>query len=303
MKMILRLLLVLVCSHSLCFAGGDKVGTTGMEFLKIRSAARPLGMNSAFVAVADDISTLAWNVGGLANLSQQEFIFSYFNYIDGIGYYNLGYAIPGKFGTLGFGFSFQSFTLEEMDAQYNSKGEIVMSDMVVSLAYSQKFRELFTLGVGIDVFSSKIGHYTLTSYGVNLGGLYFAPQGFTVGFSVQNIGPKCAYKNDDFIGEKQSLPFTIIMGVSKKLLADKILLSSDIVNDHTLRGNMGAEYRLYKILALRMGYKTGYDTGSFTFGMGINFEPQALDHFQFDYAYLPMGDLGATHCVSIITRF
>ena len=45
-------------------AGG--VGTTGAQFLKIGTGARPVAMGYAFSAVADDLNALYWNPAGLA---------------------------------------------------------------------------------------------------------------------------------------------------------------------------------------------------------------------------------------------
>lgn len=289
--------------HCPAYAAG--VGTTGMEFLKVRTSARPLGMCNAFVAVADDISTMAWNVAGLATLEQQELLFTHFNYVDGVGYSNLGYGMPGKRGTIGFGFAIQSFTIDEIDAHYNYRGEMAIRNEVFSLVYSLKFGDSFAYGGGIDLFSSTIGDYSLTSYGVNFGSLYFAPHDFIVGLSVQNIGPKFAYESKTFVGEKQSLPSTYIIGVTKKLTfyGDTLLVASDIVKDYTMRLNIGLEYKLLNLLTLRVGRRIGYDTGSFAFGMGIDYKLEALDYFQFDYAFSPMSELGDTHCFSLISKF
>ena len=288
-----------------CLAFSTEVGTTGMGFLKIRTSARPLGMGNAFVAVADDISAMAWNVAGLATLEQQELLFTHFNYIDGIGYSNLLYCIPGKRGTIGFGFAIQSFTIDEIDAQYNYRGEMAIRNAVFSLAYSLKLGDSFAYGCGIDLFSSTIGNYSLTSYGLNFGSLYFAPYDIIVGLSVQNIGPEFAYESKTFVGEKQSLPSTYIIGVTKKLTfyGDTLLVTSDIVKDYAMRLNVGIEYKLLNLLTLRVGRRIGYDTGSFAFGMGINYKLEALDYFQFDYAFFPMSELGSTHCYSLISKF
>lgn len=288
-------------SH-MSFAG---VGVAGMNFLKTRAAARPLGMGNAFVAVADDISTLTWNVGGLANLSNQQFLFTHLSYLNNTACNNVGYAIAGKHGTLGIGFTMRSFIIDKIDVKYDEKGQISMKDMVFSFAYSRKFRNLFTYGCGVDLLNSVIGDYSVTTYGVNFGGLYFAPKGFVIGFAGQDIGPEYAYKTESFTGNKQPLPTTYIIGVTKKLEipGGTVLATSEIVKDYTFRGNVGIEYELLGILALRGGYKIRYDSGGFTLGIGVNYKPTGLDRFQFDYAFTPMGGLGNSHCFSVITKF
>jgi hypothetical protein len=63
------IILLLLVTHS--FAA-SKVGTTAAQFLKIGVGSRAVGMGGAFVAVADDITSLYWNPGGLGRLNHNE---------------------------------------------------------------------------------------------------------------------------------------------------------------------------------------------------------------------------------------
>lgn len=293
---------VLAWATGLVFAGA---GVTGMDFVKLKSAARPLGMGNAFVGVADDVSSLSWNVGGLANLSGQEMLFTHFTYLDGIGYNNLAYVMGGEFGAVGVGFTNLSLTGDEMNIQYKPGGTIAMKNQIFSFAYSRKFRKLFTYGCGVNIFNSVIGEYSALAYGVNFGGLCFAPLGFVIGFAAQNLGPKYEYKTEGFTGEKQPLPSTYIVGLAKKLKlpGGNLVGSFDLLFDYMLRENVGIEYKLFKMLAFRAGYKLGYDSGGFTLGLGIDYKPKGLDRFCFDYAFSPVGDFGNSHCFSVIAKF
>lgn len=293
----------MVCG--VCYAGEDEVGVAGMGFLKVRFAARTLGMGNAFVAVADDIGTLACNVGGLANSSGQQFLFTHLSYLDGVGCNNIGYAIGGKQGTLGLGFTMRLLTIDETGVQYEDRGQISIRDQVFSFAYSRKFREVLTYGAGADLFTSVMGDYSVITYGLNFGGLYFAPWGVVIGFAARNLGPEYQYKSETFTGAKQPLPATFVVGITKRLKipGGNFLTTFDVVKDYTFRGNIGVEYVLGKMLVFRTGYKLGYDSGGFTLGMGVNYKPKGLDRFQFDYAFSPLGDLGDIHCVSVITKF
>ena len=46
----------------------SKVGTSVAQFLKLGISARTIGMGGAFVAVANDVSTIYWNPSGITNL-------------------------------------------------------------------------------------------------------------------------------------------------------------------------------------------------------------------------------------------
>jgi hypothetical protein len=119
------------------------------------------------------------------------------------------------------------------------------------------------------------------------------------------MGPKCAYKSEVFTGEKQSLPSTYMIGVTKKLAfnGDTLLVTSDIVKDYRIRANAGVEYKLSNLITLRAGRKLGYDADNFALGLGINYKATALDYFQLDYAFSPVGELGNSHIFSLITKF
>src|SRR5438445_6968526 len=91
-----------------------KVGTTAAKFLSIPVGARAVGMGGAFVAVADDASSLYWNPAGIARLSQSEAIFHHANWIADMNFNFGGVAVPIEgLGTVGI--SFTSLTMDEME--------------------------------------------------------------------------------------------------------------------------------------------------------------------------------------------
>jgi hypothetical protein len=57
-----------------------KVGTVGMQFLKLGVDARAIGMGEAYTAVTDDISSVFWNPAGLAPSFQNQVFFSHTNW-------------------------------------------------------------------------------------------------------------------------------------------------------------------------------------------------------------------------------
>ena len=107
------------------------------------------------------------------------------------------------------------------------------------------------------------------------------------------------------IDQKDPLPVNFKIGMAKKLPETKLLLSVEAnkSNDSPLRWNMGTEFIPIKLIALRGGYKIGYDLDTYTVGIGFRFKPKGLDEFQIDYAYNPMGDVGNTHRFTLISRF
>ena len=70
-----------------------------------------------------------------------------------------------------------------------------------------------------------------------------------------------------------------------------------IPNDSDVKTHYGFELWPHEMVALRAGFKTGYDEEVGSFGAGIRY----LD-YQIDYAFLPFSndsELGDTHRISL----
>ena len=84
------------------------------------------------------------------------------------------------------------------------------------------------------------------------------------------------------------------------------LLTTDYVKRVDTKGeaDVGAEVTPRRFVSLRVGYRyalTSPDLGglsNFSAGIGVRFTQMS-----FDYAYIPLGDLGTTHRISVNYRF
>jgi hypothetical protein len=286
------------------FSAARDVGTTGMELKKILSPARPASMGNAFVAVSDDISSMFHNISGLSSLKESQFIFTHHIYVYGTWFDSIGYAIPTKVGTIGLTLSFLSFIIEEYDLHYTSTGESLVSEQLYSIGYSKRLGN-FSYGCKVDIFFSRISNYTASTWGLNFGGLWFAPYDIAVGVTAENVGPQYSYQGTLFTGEKQSLPMTYKAGVMKNFVLPlgSCKAECDIVYDYILRSNIGVEWKLFNLLYIRGGYKIGYFSGGPSFGVGVEYTPKGLDRLQVDYAFIPVGNLGISHYFSVIAKF
>lgn len=299
-------LLVFFISHftfhiQQCSAWQSKVGTTGANFLKINAAARQSAMANAFVAVADDVNTVQYNPAGLAELNNNELTATHIEYLAGLKYEYVGYLLPLTKSRIGFSGASLHAKMDETDAQCLPLGQIVLSDTVYTLSIARKFKTRFSWGINLKGISSSIGKYSGWAFATDIGGLYNYPvKNLRLGFAVQNIGTLMK-----LIDQKDPLPVNFKIGIAKKLPETKLLLSAEANKsiDSPLRWNMGTEFIPIKLIALRGGYKIGYDLDTYTVGMGFRFKPKGLDELQIDYAYNPMGDVGNTHRFTLITRF
>ncbi len=95
------------------------------------------------------------------------------------------------------------------------------------------------------------------------------------------------------------LPFEARVGLA--LTRGPLVLALDIASplDNDTYYCAGVEWWMWDGIALRAGYKTNQDIGQgLTAGLGFK-----KGKIQFDYAYVPYGDLGDTHKVSLGMSF
>lgn len=261
-------------------------GTTGANFLKIGVGARAAAMGEAFTAVTDDSTSLYWNPAGLARVEGRELSAMYNVWFQGIGqgYVSVGFPLLG--GTMAFGTNYVSMgDLEGRDESGNPTETFQASDLGISVGFAGKLGR-FLLGLSGGMIRSTIAGDTQSAFLVTLGGLVEVSEGFSLGVVAQNLGTKLG---DD------SLPFILKAGLA--LEVGSFSLAADIgkSQDTDLYYCVGIESWIGNVVALRAGYRTGRDVGpGWTAGLGFK-----MSGFEVDYAYVPYGDLGSTHRISL----
>ena len=107
-----------------------------------------------------------------------------------------------------------------------------------------------------------------------------------------------------FISKRNRLPFRCQIGLAygflEKITA-ALAVNKPIDNKASFR--IGAEYRLSEALAFRVGYKTETVSELGTLSgltAGIGFKVGGIIA---DYSFVPYGDLGNTHRISVSFRF
>jgi len=284
------------------------VGESAVQPLKIGIGARAIGMGESFVALADNADAIYWNPGGLGQIEKKEVSMMYNQWFEGIKQGYVGYVHPvSNIGTFGGAISY--LIVGDMDRiEIDSDGDDVATgqlfganDMFVTLSYGRKI-SMVNVGINLKYISEKIEDESAIAFAVDLGCLYATPvPKLNVGFSVQNLGTKIK-----FISESDPLPLNFKVGASYKMLEkDALALALDvnIPNEGNVNVHVGGEYLLLDMIALRAGYKTttikelGALSG-FSCGCGFTFKGYGID-----YAWVPYGDFGSTHRISLAIKF
>lgn len=208
------------------------------------------------------------------------------------------------FGYLGTG----SITRTVADSSiegYAEQGNFTASDMMLGIGFGQRVSGQFSYGVGAKVVRESIDSHNSTGVMMSLAGFYY-PLGrvyrpledeWQVGFGVFNIGPG--------VGD-YALPIGGFLGIGKRL-SQPLFFGLEMVGytDEAMEGRVGLEYDINDIFFLRGGYRYPFkdqewgDSAMAGLSGGIGFRVQQL---LFDYAWVPYGDLGQTHRLSLSVR-
>lgn len=276
-------------------------GETGLTFLKLGQGARAVGMGGAFSTVADDASATYWNPAGCALVGGTEVLLSQSRWFEDVTFENI--AIVRSTSDEGFGLSFTALHTGEMELRDNEGtylGHFRFFDFAVQGSYARKIGDRLTGGVSAKVLYEKIDLETATGFAADVGAVVELPvKGLKLGACVQHFGTKMK-----FIDESFDLPLTLRAGVAYRLnvpfLSDESLAAFEVQRprEDDVKTHFGFEVGVAEKLALRFGYRTGYDNQNVSIGMGV-----PVDRYRLDYAYVPFySDLGDTHRISFGIR-
>jgi hypothetical protein len=277
-------------------------GETGFVFLKIGVGARAMGMGSAFVALADDPTSVYWNPAGLASIEKTQVTVMHNEWILDFRQEFVAVGTQLGPGTVGFGFAgFYSDELERRSDTGVLLGHYGANDIAISGAYGLQLTEGLDAGLGVRYIRGMIDQEDATSLAADLGARYrVGESGLMLGAAISNIGGDAKFDSEEF-----PIPLTWRAGAawSKNVesLRGRGTLSAEYrqAREDDGKFHAGAEYAYRERLALRLGGKFGYDDEDLSFGLGL-----MKDWFRFDYALVPFSsDLGSTHLFSLTGSF
>ncbi|HCJ65892.1 MAG TPA: hypothetical protein DHV62_00845 [Elusimicrobia bacterium] len=332
--------LVLLCGFCGIFASSAfSTGTSGGEFLKIGVGGRAIGMGGAFSSIADNVTAVYWNPAGLTQLKMKEFSVMHLNYLVDIKSEYLSYAHPlgnpepgavqGKYGTLGSQLALLISHHSRRDDFGNEIGDFYNYEGVFSLAYGRAISKKFSLGLTLKAIYTQLDNDKTSNLAFDFGGLYKSPiEGINFSFVIQNIATGLKFTSGkepispDFkvgVSYSPSVPSplsspTMGRGLDEGREKGKgrgFILATDMNFYKIGKPNfsLGSEYSFVPPLlkntklSARIGYtgKASSTLGGLT-GLTAGF---GLEHKNknFDYAFVPFGDLGNTHRFSLTLKF
>ncbi|MDE2509928.1 MAG: PorV/PorQ family protein [Elusimicrobia bacterium] len=291
--------------------GRPGIGTSGSEFLLLDTSARGIAMGSAMTAVTDDSSSLYWNPAGLAKVPRMSATFMHAQYVADITYEALSYAQRvNDASVFGAGFRYlDGGSIPQTDLQGSAVGTFHPRSYVGEVGWGQSIYDLsdsdmdVAMGVTGKAIRSDLGLATANGYAVDVGiqtRIFTSALAYDAAFAVQNIGT-----GQKFDQVRDTLPLRIRLGGSVKPVHALTLSLEGVapINDAPYAAS-GVEYALEVERGITGFARAGVNTLTYeslgvssmlSFGVGMK-----INDLSFDYAFVPMGVLGAaTHRITI----
>ncbi len=329
------LLLATVVMASALF-GQSKTGTAIGLFTTIDPSARSAAMGGAGTTSAGEAMSLFYNPAALGSLEQTDVQFTYNAWYADIA---LEYAYAAfHFGELGTA-SLSVTQLSSGDIgvrtvdQPEGTGELYsVNDLQIGLGYGRKISDRFSVGIIVNYVNERIWHSSTNVFGLSIGTQYeLSPDGLRIGSSLLNFGSKNGFSGTDLFvrydqntsinGDNSAIPaqittddyslpiiFRVGLGYPFKLDdANTLNVAVDALHpsDNSESIDLGGEWAFRKVLYLRVGYQSLFQTDSevgLTAGVGIAWDGTGY-LTRFDYAWASHSRLGGVQRITLGIAF
>ena len=271
---------------------------SGFPSLKLGVDARYAAMGNAGTASGFDASAGYRNPAGLIADRRAEAVFTLHRWMQGVKSGFLGLAFKGRES----GGSFHLLYTGVPDIEYRTAepspepaGRFSSTEMTLGGSVARALTSRLSAGLSLKFYYEKIFVEEALGFGGDFGLSYaLSERGIRIGGAIQNIG-----KTGRLASEPIELPLAVRIGFAAPVAIGPgdclVLLDAVKEKDSKLHFHGGAEFAWRKLLFLRAGYQTGYETHGFSGGVGISFLKTRLD-----YSMMPMAKgLGDSHRFSV----
>jgi hypothetical protein len=310
--------------------GGQRVGISAFQFLKLGVGARGVAMGESFAAVANDASALHFNPAGLVQFAQNEVVAAHTEYVAELRheFFGVVYHFTGEDA---LGVAVTSLHTEDMEITTETQPAgtgryFSFGDMALGVSYARKMTDQFSFGITLRYVDETLDVLHMRSFMVDLGSYYWTGLGSTrFAVVIANFGADASPSGsvpgpgETSIEEFQtfSLPTVFRLGIAIDPIdsEDHLLTASlqlDHPNDNAEHIRLGLEYSWRRTVFARLGIKRTVDqpifgedqttAESYALGVGVRV-PLSLSTIGADYAYSDFGRLGPVHRMTVAFTF
>ncbi|MCK4537439.1 MAG: PorV/PorQ family protein [Candidatus Krumholzibacteria bacterium] len=282
----------------------DGTGGTRSIFT-LGAGSRAISMGGCFVAIGDDPSVIYYNPAALKLNPYPAIMGNHIQLFSGFAdasYDFIGLAWPTlSLGAFGLGLmNVGTGGIREFDSYSVETGEISYRETQMILSYAfdlpwQKFGR-FSLGTSVKILNQRIGDYSDTGTGLDIGLLYHQDmvEGLVFGCNIQDIvGAETKLVT---IPDKVDRTIMIGVGYNKRFengssMNLSVQMDMPERDDNDLR--FGAEYNYREYISFR----AGFDSESVTAGVGFTW-----NRYSGDYGFFSREEAGSSHPFSVQAR-
>ena len=285
-------------------ARASEPGTAGFLSLRFGTGARFAGMGDTGVSLASDATATYWNPAGLAAEQSTSIALQHNEWLETVRVESASLAHATSIGV--FGLHFSGLYMDDIQRRTVpsgiDEGSFNFYEVVVQGAYGRRLGSIAKLGgfdggVGVKGLFSGLDDEKASGWAVDAGArLHTRIDGLTFAVAAQHLGPEMAFIQDGF-----ELPVTLRAGgdYQRRLVSQRldfvVAYDLEVGNDDDPRNHFGGEITYMDLFSVRGGWKTGFDTQSGTFGVGVR-----KAGYRFDYAFTSVSDdLGNAHRFSL----
>lgn len=282
----------------------QSAGNSGLSFLKFGFGARNIAMGDAGASASNDLTALFYNPSRLVSTEMNEVMFMHNEWIQDVRS-EVG-GIKWEMFSLPWAVGFNVTTVSDIEVR-NKPGEPVSTFnanyFFASLSSGFTVIDNLDFGATVKYIYEGILSSEAKGFGFDFGINYLTSvKGLSVSSVIKNLGSMNELEN-----EASQLPTEFRVGpvyqfgIKSVEFLDFIAVAELLkyLETDDIHFNLGGDIIYNKIISLRVGYQTGFETRGFTAGLGISW-----GNLNFDFAYLPFSlGLGNASLFSIQFKF
>ncbi len=254
-------LVIMLLIPAICW-GQAKVGTAGVQFLKVGVSARAMGMAEAFIGVSDDASALYYNPGGLLQLEKPDHVLTHIAYPAGIAFEYIGTAwpVPQMNAVVGAQVSFlhtgEMIETTDVSGPAGTGRTFTASDLAAGITYAQRLTSKFSVGGTIKYVEERLAEEKAIGVAFDVGTFYDTGwKSVVIAMAITNFGPDMNFVDSPF-----PIPINFKFGGSVRVYDTEqhrllFAFEGSHPNDNLEQFNLGLEYGFMNTGFLRIGKK------------------------------------------------
>ena len=286
------------------------------EFLTHGVGARALGMGSAFVAVADDVTAGYWNPAGVVDVNGRSVQLMHSETFGDVVNYDTGAYVHPLNADAALAVTvvrlavddipFTDFESDEERIYYDASRISWESDSesAALVTYARRPSDRLRLGGSLKLIQKLIGNYSCYGLGFDLGAMYDLTPSTTLGLNVQDATTTYLVWDTQErerimptvkLGVAYSRPVASMDGVVTAAVDADVRFENRLLADEYHIGSVSADshYGVEFVYRDMVGVRAGLAMGQLTAGAGLS-----LAGFTVDYAFGKHEYLDSSHRVS-----